>query len=1679
MNVGDTCIVSGNVSSSGSQIASVTAGVYTNANGSGCVNGIQATKTVNSYYYYLSNIDSAIHFERIPSGGTYYFVVTAKLQNGTTKSAYKQFTVNGKTCSTPKVTFSDVIGGKTLSISGGSSDTINYTIKKNGSNFVSGTATGSYTTTLNSVGTYSVTAYSSRSGYTKSSSTSGNTTLSQAAAPIITQSITENHIVLNMNSSTSGTTIYYTTSGNTPTISSTKFSGAVSINSEKTIKAIAVKSGYVNSEIATTTVKLEEPAAPEGFTLNGDEKVPVGDNISVKWDSNIMASSYTVTLYKNGEKVDSVTTTGETASFNLSEKGKYELKVYASNFVGNSENCSTTLNVEAMAPLKVDFVDWDGTIIKEQEVPYGYDASLPDDPERKGYTFVSWENKDKITNVKNDLEVKAIYKINTYTVRFYDASGNQVGSTQKVEYGGKAESPEKDLTDIPTGYVFAGWKVIESDNDSKGDYKCIDSNMKLQAVYYWENDELPVVSEITSANWNAETGNYTVKVKLTNYPKQTTTALLRVSLMTSEGKLVKSAKEEIEISADETIEESMILKYSGTATKATAVVLGLKGNDLTGSAYSKLVSKDVTVQSDSVWSDWSEWSTSEATASEDTEVEKKVQYRYADKSTTTSTSPSLSGWEKYDTKTTWNDWGSWSGWSTTSQTASDSKQVETRTTYRYYVFYCPTCGGREPLQGKSDCGKYTLSSSNWVEKWFPTAYKDSKSATYSYATYKRYTTSLGDGLRWNFSSGNLNSTAVGTKDSDSSATVIRKEYRYRTRTQTTTYYYYKWNDWSEWGDNGYTASDSRKVETRTLYRTRKLVPVYSNLAGTEETGKSYSISGKLSSVNVDLNGKVATIMVYKGKNTDPNEDQIQYVSQTTIGEDNAYSFEIIPKTEPTDFTGDYTVCLGLEGSTGLINIDMIEAPKPVYTVKYTDSEGKEISSQEVKAGDSAIVPESPKKDGYIFVGWNMNAVNVQGNMTISAVFAPLQYVVAYVDSANSIISFENYQYGDKLTPPEDPEAEGKEFVGWDCIIDGEDTVKSNMVANAVYKTQTYMVNFVDENDETISSQKIEYGQTATPPAALDVKDRDFLGWSTNKEWWNVKEDMTIKPILIYAETADAPSAYFIQNDDYVAVYLESATENAEIYYTLEDENPTKESTLYDGPIVIDAFDIDAEEDKDNNNILVHLSAKLKAVAVCENMNDSEVQDVVYEADQTIPITKDVVITLDENGGKELDEAVIVNLENEPIGELPIPEYEGYTFVGWFTDKEDGEQVTAESTFSEDTTLYAHWVEDKGDTPSVEDGIHIKTQPLDYTGTVGETASFIIEAEGNGLRYQWQFSSDKGSTWKNSSQNGNKTDTIKVPITEARNGQQYRCVVTDENGNSVTSGAASLIIGKASEGPMITGQPEDYTGAVGDTAVFTVTATGEGLKYQWQYSNDKGATWKNSSQSGNKTATIKVPITEARNGQQYRCMVTDVNGNKVTSDVATLIVGTASEGPVITGQPVNYTGEVGKTATFTVTATGEELKYQWQYSNDKGATWKNSSQSGNKTATIKVPITEARNGQQYRCVVTDANGSSVTSEAAKLIVGTELTITSQPRDYTGEVGETAVFTVEASGESLRYQWQFSNDDGANWRNSSQSGCKTSTISVPITEARNGQKYRCVVTDGNGNSVTSEAGTLIVK
>ena len=357
---------------------------------------------------------------------------------------------------------------------------------------------------------------------------------------------------------------------------------------------------------------------------------------------------------------------------------------------------------------------------------------------------------------------------------------------------------------------------------------------------------------------------------------------------------------------------------------------------------------------------------------------------------------------------------------------------------------------------------------------------------------------------------------------------------------------------------------------------------------------------------------------------------------------------------------------------------------------------------------------------------------------------------------------------------------------------------------------------------------------------------------------------------------------------------------------------------------------------------------------------------------------------------------------------------------------------------------------------------ITTQPKSVSQNVGTTAKYTVAATGTGLTYQWQYNG--GTGWKNCTMTGYNTATLSVPVTAARNGYKYRCVVSNASG-SVTSSAAKLTVKTK-----ITAQPQSVSQNVGTTAKFTVAATGAGLTYQWQYRTSSTAAWKNSTLTGCKTATMSVPVTAARNKYQYRCVITDANGAVVNSNAATLTVKTK-----ITAQPTNQSGYVGGTAKFTVTATGAGLKYKWQFSAD-GKTWKDSTLTGYNTATMSVPITAARNGYQYRCKVSSVNGAVLTSSAAKLTVKTK--ITAQPKSVTQAVGTTAKFTVTATGAGLKYQWQFS-ADGTTWKNSTLAGYNTAAMSVPVTAARNGYQYRCVITNANGAKTTSSAAKLTVK
>ena len=383
---------------------------------------------------------------------------------------------------------------------------------------------------------------------------------------------------------------------------------------------------------------------------------------------------------------------------------------------------------------------------------------------------------------------------------------------------------------------------------------------------------------------------------------------------------------------------------------------------------------------------------------------------------------------------------------------------------------------------------------------------------------------------------------------------------------------------------------------------------------------------------------------------------------------------------------------------------------------------------------------------------------------------------------------------------------------------------------------------------------------------------------------------------------------------------------------------------------------------------------------------------------------------------------------------------------------------------------------------------ITTQPTSTGVCTGNNVSFSIVTAGSApLTYQWQVSIDGGTTWSNVSNDGVYSNAITATLTitgatALMNNYRYRVIVT---GNcaplTVTSSAATLTVNPAT---VIISQPANSVVCASASTSFSVLVTGSSLTYQWQESTNGGAAWNNiingGIYSGVTTATLTLSgVTANLNNNQYRVIISS-SCTALNSNAVTLTVNTA---PSITSQPVAASVCAGNTATFSVTAIGTGLTYQWQ--ENISGTWVNITNggiySGATSATLTITgTTIAMNNYQYRSIITGTCAPAATSNAAVLSVGTALAITSQPVASTVCAGANTTFSVSTTGTVISYQWQ-ENINGT-WTNITNagiySGASSTTLTLTgVTAIMNGYQYRAVVT-GSCPAINSNAALLIV-
>jgi Metallo-peptidase family M12B Reprolysin-like/Secretion system C-terminal sorting domain len=302
---------------------------------------------------------------------------------------------------------------------------------------------------------------------------------------------------------------------------------------------------------------------------------------------------------------------------------------------------------------------------------------------------------------------------------------------------------------------------------------------------------------------------------------------------------------------------------------------------------------------------------------------------------------------------------------------------------------------------------------------------------------------------------------------------------------------------------------------------------------------------------------------------------------------------------------------------------------------------------------------------------------------------------------------------------------------------------------------------------------------------------------------------------------------------------------------------------------------------------------------------------------------------------------------------------------------------------------------------------------------------------------------------------------------------YNITITGTAGAEVKTVQLTYIVSPGA-GPAITGNPTPQTVCAGSNTSFTVTSP-SATAFQWQLSTTgAGGPWSNISNggvySGATTATLNITGALATmDGYQYRAVASVTCGSS-NSNPALLTVQSA---PNVTASPTASTVCAGNSTSFTASAAGTGLTYQWQVSTTGcGGTFTNLSNtapySGVNTTTLTInPTSAALNGYAYRLVVSGTCGSPATSGCAGLTVNTPIAISADPVASTVCAGANTSFSVTATGTTPTYQWQLSTTGaGGPWSNISNggvySGATSSTLSLTgATAGMTGYQYRVVV------------------
>lgn len=210
---------------------------------------------------------------------------------------------------------------------------------------------------------------------------------------------------------------------------------------------------------------------------------------------------------------------------------------------------------------------------------------------------------------------------------------------------------------------------------------------------------------------------------------------------------------------------------------------------------------------------------------------------------------------------------------------------------------------------------------------------------------------------------------------------------------------------------------------------------------------------------------------------------------------------------------------------------------------------------------------------------------------------------------------------------------------------------------------------------------------------------------------------------------------------------------------------------------------------------------------------------------------------------------------------------------------------------------------------------------------------------------------------------------------------------------------------------------------------------------------------------------------------------DANGITLTTTI-TITISAAGIVGAPTANPTAGTYSENQSVTLTSSTVGATIYYTTDGSEPTitgGATGGTTQQytapiavtgTVGQSITTTIKAIAVQNGMQDSSVETFTYTIKQDSQTPDVPVVTAPSITTQPGNATVKAGETATFTIAASGTGLTYLWQIDRNDGNGWVNidgATAAIYTTSTVDISC----NGFKYQCVVSNSAGTDTSNTA------